>query len=105
MASGRQAKLVLDLDDDLADGGTGHAVFLGNLSLRFGLAIDNGEITFRLHRRLPVVRVLQGLQQPDRRLVSEGAGGMTAAFLLLVVLPELAEDFQAPPVEQRDLRG
>lgn len=105
MAGGRQAKLVLDLDDDLADGGTGHAVFLGDLGLRLRFAIDNGEITFRLHRRLSVVRVLQGLQKANCRFIPEGAGGMTAAFLLLVVLPELAEDFQAPPIKQGDLRG
>ena len=105
MASGRQAKLVFDLDDDLADGGAGDAVFFGDLRLALRFAIDNSEITFRLHRRLPVVRVLQGLKQPDRGLVSEGAGGMTAAFLRFVVGPEGAEHFQAPPVKQCDLRG
>ena len=105
MAGGWKLKLVLDLNDYLGDGCAGYAVFLGDFSLRLGLAIDDREVTLGPHCGLPVVGVLQGLEQADRRFIPEGAAGMTAAFLRLVVLPEGAEDFQAPPVEQGDLRG
>ena len=100
-----ELQIVFDRNDDLGDGGTGHAVFLGDLGLRLWFAVDDGQITFRLHRGLARLRIGQRLQQANRRLIPEGAAGMTAALLRFVVLPEGAKDFQRPPIQQRDLRG
>lgn len=100
-----QLQIVLDADDDLGDGSAGHAVFLGNLGLRFGLAIDHGQIALRLHRGLARLRIGQRLQEADCRLIPEGAAGSVSVFLRVPFLPEGAKDFQRPPIQQCDLRG
>ena len=104
-----ELQIVFDRNDDLGDGSAGHAVFLGDLGLRLGLAIDHGQVALRLHRGLPGLRVSQRLQEADCRLIPEGARGLAPAFLRFVVLPELLKDFQRPPIQQgaerRKLRG
>ena len=94
-----KAQLVFDLDDDFRDRGLCHAIFRGNGRLRLFLSIDQREIAFSAHGRLPVVRVLQRMKKPDRGLVASGH----AAFSMLLLLPvaeKLMEYAQAPPVQQ-----
>ena len=105
MPCGWEVEIVLDRNDDLGDGGSGHAVFLGNLGLALRFAIDDREIALRAHRGLAGLRVGEGLQEADCCLIPEGSARPVAVLLRVPFLPELAEDFQRPPVEQGNLSG
>ena len=105
MPCGGKVEIVLDGNDDLGDGGSGHAVFLGNLGLALRFAIDDRQITLRAHCGLAGLRVGEGLQEADCCLVPEGSARPVAVFLRVPLAPELAEDLKTPPVEQGNLSG
>ena len=96
-----KSQLVDDLNTDFAHGGSRHIILAGDLRLAFWLAIDDCEVAFGSHGSASVMTVLQCLKQAYSGFIPERARGMTSAFLRLVVLPELAEHFKAPPVDER----